>query len=109
MNLPLRVLGCSWACTASAVLKTNAVNARANTILFFLIPILLFQENLAQIGPVNSGMADRAVSGVGIETAVKRWGHAVAAKTQVGYALMGQHVLVRGSVDLVTSCASLDP
>jgi hypothetical protein len=107
-NFPYRFFGSSWACREKAAEKTKTIIVRASTIFFLFILSLLFQKNLAQIGTMYRGMADGAVGGVRIETGMKGRGHNVAAETEIGNALMGQHVPVGGAVDLMTGPASLD-
>ncbi len=58
---------------------------------------------------MDGGVADRAVGGVRVETAVPVWSYTVAAETQVSRALMCQHVHVRRSVNFVARGAALDP
>jgi hypothetical protein len=59
----------------------NTIRAAVRNIFFIFIYSLLFQENLAQVGAMDSDMTDRAVCGVRIETAVPVRSNAMAAET----------------------------
>jgi hypothetical protein len=75
---------------------------------FFFIAVLLFQESSVQVRAVDGGMAGHAVGVLGGKIAVPRGSGAVATETQVGGALVGQHVPVMGAMDFVAGGAALD-